>query len=111
MHVAYGNAFASIRRVHVKSLVWTLVLQPPLPDWVRKGDANPLGLGRHGRHDGSPPDEALVIICFTANWAERRDDDFVKMTTRRAIEQIDAVAMANRTISVLEILRGLAAPV
>lgn len=93
-HAAYGDAFASIRRVHVKGLVWTLVLQPLLPDWVRKGDANPLGLGRH---DGSPLDEPLVIVSFTVNWAERRDDDFVKMTTRRAIEQIDAVAVANRT--------------
>ena len=80
--------------MHVKGLVWTLVLQPLLPDWARKGDANPLGLGLH---DGSPHDEPLVIVSFTVNWAERRDDDFVKMTTRRAIEQIDAVAVANRT--------------
>lgn len=45
-HAAYRDAFASVRRERVKGLVWTLVLQPLLPDWVRKGDANPLGLGR-----------------------------------------------------------------
>ena len=89
-HTAYGDAISSIRRVNVKGLVWTLVLQPLLPDWARKGDANPLGL-----HDGTH--EPLVIVSFTVNWAERRDDEFVKTTTRRAVEQIDTVAAANRT--------------
>ena len=89
-HAAYYNAIASIRRVNVKALVWTLVLQPLLPDWVRKGDANPLGL-LDCTH------EPLVIVSFTINWAERRDDEFIKTTTRRAIEQIDAVAAANQT--------------
>ena len=89
-HAAYRDAIASIRRVNVKGLVWTLVLQPLLPDWVRKGDANPLGL-----HDCTH--EPLVIVSFTVNWAERRDDEFVKTTTRRTVEQIDAVAAANKT--------------
>ena len=89
-HAAYRDAIASIRRVNVKGLVWTLVLQPLLPDWVRKGDANPLGL-----HDCTH--EPLVIVSFTVNWAECRDDEFVKTTTRRAVEQIDAVAVANKT--------------
>lgn len=89
-HAAYRNAIASIRRVNVKGLVWTLVLQPLLPDWVRKGDANPLGL-----HDSSLG--PLVIVSFTVNWAERRDDEFVKTTTRRVVEQIDAAAAANQT--------------
>jgi len=89
-YAAYRNAIASIRRINVKGLVWTLVLQPLLPDWVRKGDANPLGL-----HDCTH--EPLVIVSFTVNWAERRDDEFVKTTTRRAVEQIDAVAAANNT--------------
>lgn len=31
-HAAYGNAITTIRRVHIKGLVWTLVLQPLLPD-------------------------------------------------------------------------------
>lgn len=89
-HAAYCDAFASIRRDHVKGLVFTLVLQPLLPDWVRKGDSNPLGL-----HDGT--DEPLVIVSFTVNWDEGQDDDLVKTTTRRAVEQIDAVAAANKT--------------
>ena len=89
-HAVYRDAIASIRRVNVKGLVWTLVLQPLLPHWVRKGDANPLGL-----HDCTH--EPLVIVSFTVNWAERRDDEFVKTTTRRAVEQIDAAAAANKT--------------
>jgi hypothetical protein len=89
-HAIYRDAIASIRRVGVKGLVWTLVLQPLLPDWVGKGDPNPLGL-----HDRS--NEPLIIVSFTVNWARRENDDFVKMTTRRVIEQIDAVAKANKT--------------
>lgn len=38
-----------------------------------------------------------MIVSFTVNWAERRDDDFLKLTTRSAIEQIDDVAVAKRT--------------
>jgi hypothetical protein len=89
-HTAYCDAIASIRRVKVKGLLWTIVLQPLLSDWVRKGDANPLGL-----HDCT--DESLVIVILTVNWDERRDDDFVKTITRRTIEQIDAFATANET--------------
>ena len=51
---------------------------------------NPLGL-----HDCTH--EPLVIVSFTVNWAECRDDEFIKTTTRRAVEQIDAVAAANKT--------------
>ena len=78
-HAAYYDAIASIRRVNVKGLVWTLVLQPLLPDWVRQGDANPLGL-----HDCSHG--PLVIVSFVVNWDERRDDVFIRTTTRRAVE-------------------------
>ncbi|ERF69174.1 hypothetical protein EPUS_01131 [Endocarpon pusillum Z07020] len=90
VHAAYRDGIASLRRVNVRGLVWTLVLQPLLPDWVRKGDANPLGL-----HDCA--DEPLVIVSFTINWDEGRDDEFVKTTTRRTVEQIDAFAAAHRT--------------
>jgi FAD/FMN-containing dehydrogenase len=89
-HAAYRDAIASIRRVSVKGLVWTLVLQPLLPDWVRKGDPNPLGL-----HDHS--NEPLVIVSFTVNWAQCENDQFVKTTTRHAIEQIDAFAESHKT--------------
>ena len=89
-HAAYCDAIASINRVNVKGLLWTLVLQPLLPDWARKGDTNPLGL-----HDCT--DDPLVIVSFTVNWDNYRDDEFVKTTTRRVVEQIDAVAAANKT--------------
>ncbi|MCJ1422326.1 hypothetical protein MMC29_000206 [Sticta canariensis] len=89
-HAAYCDAFASICRDNVKGLVFTLVLQPLLPDWACKGDPNPLGL-----HDGT--DEPLVIVSFTVNWDNGQDDELVKTTTRRAVEQIDAVAAANKT--------------
>lgn len=86
-HTAYCDTIALIRRVTVKGLLWTIVLQPLLSDWMRKGDANPLGL--------DDCTHSLVIVSFTVNWDERRDDDFVKTITRRAVEQIDAFATAN----------------
>ncbi|MCJ1480026.1 hypothetical protein MMC06_000180 [Schaereria dolodes] len=89
-HAAYCDAIALLRRVNVKGLVWTLVLQPLLPDWVHKGDANPLGLD-------DCTHEALVVVSFTVNWDESQNDEFVKTTTRRTVEQIDAVAAANKT--------------
>ena len=89
-HTAYCDAIASIRRTSVKGLLWTVVLQPLLSDWIRKGDANPLGLD-------DCTHESLVIVSFTVNWDDRRDDDFVKTITRRTVEQIDAFATANKT--------------
>lgn len=53
----YENDISSLRSV--KILICTLVMQPLLPDWVRKGDANPLGL-----HNIEEP---LVIVSFTVN--------------------------------------------
>jgi len=88
-HAAYDEAIASLNRVKVKGLVWTLVMQPLLPDWVRKGDANPSGV-----HD---IDEALVIVSFTVNWEEAQNDEFVKSTTRQTVEKIEAFAVANKT--------------
>lgn len=90
VHTFYCDAFASIRRANPKGMLWTLVMQPLLSDWARKGDANPLGL-----HDST--DESLVIVIFTVNWDQRQDDDFVKMTTRRTVEQIDAFTAAHGT--------------
>ncbi|KAF2229055.1 FAD binding domain protein [Viridothelium virens] len=90
-HCAYRDAIASIRRKNIKGMSWTLVLQPLLPEWFRKGDPNPLGL----QNDGT--DEPLVIVSFTVNWAERQDDEFVAATTRQAVEQIEATATAKNT--------------
>ncbi|TVY34568.1 Bifunctional solanapyrone synthase [Lachnellula occidentalis] len=89
VHTAYQDAIASLRPVNVKGLVWTLVLQPIVPDWVKKGDANPMGL-----HDCT---ENLVMVSFTVNWNEAQHDDFVKTTTRRTIEQMESIASANKT--------------
>ena len=90
VHTSYCDAFASLRPKNVKGLVFTLVLQPLLPDWVRKGDPNPLGF-----HDGV--NEPLVIVSLTVNWDEIQNDTLVKTTTRRCVEHIESIAAANKT--------------
>ena len=89
IHAAYRDAIASIRRVNVKGCVWTLVLQPLLPDWVLKGDPNQLGFD-------DVTEGPLVVVSFTVNWLDVHDDEFIKATTRCAIEQIDKFAVANK---------------
>ena len=89
-YTAYYDGAISLRGNTIKGLLWTLVLQPFLPEWVRKGDMNPLGL-----EDCS--DEPLVIVSFTVNWDERQDDTLVKTALRRTIEQIEASSTANKT--------------
>lgn len=89
-HASYQNAITPLRKAKVAGLVWTLIMQPLLPDWVRKGDPNPLGL-----HDGT--NEPLVIVSFSVNWDERKDDELVKTTLRHTMEQIEAAATANKT--------------
>lgn len=64
-------------------------MQPLLPNWVRKGDANPLGL-----HNIEEP---LVVMSFTVNCSNSRDDEVVKKTTRRTIEEIESIAKKNGT--------------
>ncbi|ESZ90047.1 FAD binding domain-containing protein [Sclerotinia borealis F-4128] len=86
-HDVYRNAIASLRSV--KGLSWTLVLQPLLPDWLRKGDANPMGL-----HDINEP---LVLVSFTVNWRKDEDDELVQTITRRSIEEIEIIASKNGT--------------
>ena len=89
VHASYCGAFASLPN-NVKGLVFTLVLQPLLPDWVRKGDSNPLGLYNEINNP-------LVIVSLTVNWDEIQDDKLVKTTTRRCVEQIETIAAANKT--------------
>ncbi|KAJ4286983.1 hypothetical protein N0V90_012864 [Kalmusia sp. IMI 367209] len=89
-HDAYKNAIAPIKLARIEGMSWTLVLQPILPDWMHKGDANPLGLR-------DTVDGPLVLVSFTVNWAKRQDDGLVEKLTREAIEQIDAFAAANGT--------------
>ena len=90
VHDIYCDAMAPLRRVNVKGLVWTLVLQPLLPGWVCKGDGNSQGL-LQSTH------EPLVIVSFTVNWDEKKNDEFINVTTRRVIEQMEAVVSANKT--------------
>jgi hypothetical protein len=61
-----------------------------LPDWARKGQLNSLGLDES-------PDEPLVIVQFTVNWALSADDEKVEEITRTAIERIDVFAKENQT--------------
>jgi hypothetical protein len=91
VHKAYRDGTIKIKqhRIRIKGMSWTLVLQPLLPEWARKGDTNPLGL--------SSPSEPLVIVSFTVNWALGKDDDVVQRITREAIEQIDAFAQDKGT--------------
>lgn len=88
-HAAWRDGITALRCANVKDVMFTLVLQPLLAEWARKGDATPLGLGGC--------EGALVVVSFTINWSNARDDEFVKLTTRNAIEQIDAVARASGT--------------
>ncbi|KAF9699979.1 hypothetical protein EKO04_001326 [Ascochyta lentis] len=89
-HKAYRDGIEFIRKADIRDVSWTLVLQPLLPDWARKGQPNPLGLD-------SCPDEALVIVQFTVNWASSTDDEKVERITRTAIDQIDAFANEHGT--------------
>jgi hypothetical protein len=89
MHEAYRNAIPALRRRDVKGLVWTLFIQPLLPAWARKGDSNPLGL--------DVTQESLIIVAFTINWSERRDDVFMKKIARCTLDEIDDFAAANNT--------------
>jgi len=86
VHAAYRDAIVKIKKLGIKSMSWTLVLQPLLPSWTRKGDTNPLGLNE-GKED------PMVIVSFTVNWALSKDDVVVQAITRQAIEQIDTFAL------------------
>jgi hypothetical protein len=90
-HTAYRDAIKKIRQHNIKGMSWTLVLQPLLPTWVRKGDDNPMGL-----NEGA--EDPMVIVSFTVNWALSKDDELVQDITRAAIEQIDAFAKEKGTL-------------
>ncbi|KAF4241783.1 hypothetical protein CNMCM8980_002308 [Aspergillus fumigatiaffinis] len=74
----------------VKGLIWTIVMQPFLPSWAAKGDANVLGI-----HEGT--DDALLILSFSVYWQRAGDDRRVYASIRETIEKIDAFATANGT--------------
>jgi hypothetical protein len=90
VHKAYRDGIVKIKQHRIRGMSWTLVLQPLLPEWARKGDTNPLGLS-------SSSAEPLVIVSFTVNWALGKDDEVVERITREAIEQVDAFAREKGT--------------
>jgi hypothetical protein len=65
-------------------------MQPFLPSWAAKGDANVLGI-----HEGT--DDALLILSFSVYWQRAGDDRRVYASIRETIEKIDAFATANGT--------------
>ena len=89
-HTAYRDAIKTIRKHKIKGMSWTLVLQPLLPTWTRKGDGNPMGL-----NDGD--EDPLVVVSFTVNWALGKDDEVVQRITEEAIKQIEACAREKGT--------------
>lgn len=86
-YAVYRNAITSLKRA--KGLSWTLVIQPLLPDWLHRGDPNPLGL--------NDVKEFLVLISFPVNWLRNADNEFVQKATRQAIEEIETVASEDET--------------
>ncbi|KAF1962235.1 FAD-binding domain-containing protein [Byssothecium circinans] len=87
-YATYSESIAAIRRV--KGIHWTLVLQPLLPVWLRKGDPNPMNL-----HAG--PDTPLVLVSYTVSWARRDDDELVEGRVRECLERIDEFAEKHGT--------------
>ena len=120
-HEAYLAGIRDIKAAKLQDVMFTLVLQPLLPEWARKGDPNPLGFSSSSnshddrRHGGSskynlpspqivsptnPPEEdndPLVIASFTVNWADANQDVQVKSITRAAVEHIEAFAIHHET--------------
>ncbi|KAJ5573885.1 uncharacterized protein N7459_008312 [Penicillium hispanicum] len=87
-YAAHQDIITALRSV--KGLIFSLVMQPLLPSWAGKGDANPLGI-----HEST--DDALIIISFSAHWRRVEDDKKVHASMREIVEQIEAVATKNGT--------------
>ncbi|CAG8971260.1 hypothetical protein HYALB_00001426 [Hymenoscyphus albidus] len=88
-HRIYTEAFNLLRSVNPKGMAFSIIFQPFLASWARKGDENPLGL--------RDTTESLVIVSFAVNWDKRTDDEFVKSTVHLTLEKIEAFAAANKT--------------
>lgn len=89
-HAAWHEAISGIEARNVKGASWTLVLQPMLPLWARKGDPDPLGLDK----GTSAP---LVNVSFSVNWGRKQDDEYMQAAIRRAIEAIEVFAAEHDT--------------
>lgn len=89
-HSIHLDAISSLRRHNISGLTWTLVLQPFSATWASRDGSDSLGLG----DTSSGP---LINVSFTVNWTKSQDDEVVKAATRRATEDIEAFAVANKT--------------
>ncbi|KAK0747394.1 FAD binding domain protein [Apiosordaria backusii] len=72
----------------VKGLLFPFTFQAILPQWMNKGYPNVLGLENCT--------EPLIIIGCSVTWAEAKDDEFVRTTIRRLLEEIDTAAAARQ---------------
>ncbi|KAL8853062.1 MAG: hypothetical protein Q9221_002092 [Calogaya cf. arnoldii] len=87
IHAAYKEGAKVMRKV--RQMIWTLVLQPLLPNMTKKGQPNVLGLDTRT--------ESLVIVLFTVVWKDTADDELVNRTTRGIIDGIDHYAASKGT--------------
>lgn len=75
-----------------------------MPEWARKGDPNPLGLGSQFYSNPEDADKPLVIVILTVNWppstssnSQAEADAFIDGLARETIEKIEAFATARGT--------------
>ncbi|KAL8868532.1 MAG: hypothetical protein Q9174_004929 [Haloplaca sp. 1 TL-2023] len=87
VHASYEKGAKVMRKV--KSMIWTLVLQPLYPSIATMSQPNVLGLDTRT--------EPLVIVLFTAVWEDKSDDELVARTTRDIIASIDHYAASRGT--------------
>ncbi|KAH7304282.1 FAD binding domain protein [Stachybotrys elegans] len=70
----------------VKGLLFPFTYQAILPGWINKGHPNVLGL------EGCT--EPLIILNCSLTWAKAEDDNLVRSTVRRALQEMDVAAAA-----------------
>jgi FAD/FMN-containing dehydrogenase len=85
VHRAWSDSIADIKRVNIKGMSWTLVLQPCLSQWGRKGDENLLGFQ-------SGNDDPLINVSLTVNWINQDDDLEAEGITKETIQRIETSA-------------------
>lgn len=74
---------------NVKGLIFSLVFQPLLPQWMNKGYPNVLGL-----EDVTEP---LVIVELSLTWKNVKQSDLVRGAVRRGINKIEDFAKTHKT--------------
>lgn len=82
----FTDTCSDLKKRKVKGLVFTIVMQPFLSSWACPPNVKPI-MGFEANSD-----ETLVIVSFTVNWLHPQDDDFIRGTTKNAIERIERKA-------------------